>query len=171
MPIDREDEMRSIQYYLSLALPDKEIRIERPPEGEPYDILIDDVDEETEQQGRYLEWQDILLVINCWEDSKAEVRRVTEAIRQYIAQGTLFNSQKKIPVWEWDWDLTTAPDPQVDEPDNFLKVSNLSTKILPAEENLQYVGIINMTARGHRITHNFGGDLLNTVNKESEVEE
>ena len=172
MPVDRIDELRSVQYYMSLSFngADDEIRIEKPEEGEEYRFLIEDVTEESDPQGTYMSNEMIVLNVNAWLDTRTEAIAVKEQMRDLFMRGIKPpGAPSKMPVWEWDWSLSTRPDINTDAPASFMKVMDYESRVLPTEDELQYVVITEMTVRTHRITHHFGGDLLNTVNLDNDT--
>ena len=168
----RQDELFSLQYYASLCFPSKETVIERPEEEDiSYDILIEETETDTIRMNRYWKIDEISYLIFVWGDDRDQLSEDLDALNFFIAQGELFNSQHKIPVWALaDWEATPEPDVDNDIPTSWMTVSDYSSSIIPSEHPGKYIGVVKMTASVKRVIWNFGNPLITQVESETEIE-
>jgi hypothetical protein len=161
------DELRSLQGYLAAEFTSDEIRLERPSEDEPYDMLIEPPQETTDvARGTYMAEVTMPLTIQRWCSSYLDAADVMERLRRVFIIGHGVGSKMRIPVWKYPLPGSPTPpipDPLVDTPDRFLKVDDLSIKIMPAEQQGQHVVICDVRLSGWRITHEFTDQLIETV--------
>lgn len=158
------DELRSLQLYLSLQFTSDEIRLSRPEEDQPYDMLIEPPAEiVATARGTYMTEHTMPLVVqrwcNCYNDALEMTERLVRAFRIGVTPG----ARSRVPVWKWP--LSGTVDPDVDIPDRFLRVGRdgLEARILPAEKIGMFVAICDVVLMGWRITHPYTDQYVETV--------
>lgn len=168
--IAESDELKSLQFYLSLAFPDDEIRRSRPHEDEEYDMLIDaSTGTAFDSRGSYLTETSSSITIQRWCDSHDEALDYAEAIARLIVVGQTPGFIRRVPVWKWNFTLPQVqPEVGTDDPDRFLRVSSCETRVLQSDPPTKYVAICDVQLRGWRITHAFEDQLIEEVDIERE---
>lgn len=163
--ITESDELKSLQFYLSLEFPSDEIRRSRPHEDEQYDMLIDPSAAMTfESRGSYMAETSMSITIQRWCDSFDEAAHYAEGMARLFMIGRTPGNKSRVPVWLWSFELPQVqPEVGTDEPDRFLRVGSCETRILQADKPTSYVAICEVQLRGWRITHTFTDQLIEEV--------
>ena len=168
--INLYDELRSIQAYLSTEFPSLEIRISRPKQDEDYDMLIEPpLEIIDDSRGTYMSDVTMPLTIQRWCDSYGEAVTAAEDLRRVFILGVGQGDKRRVPIWKfanYDQPLShpDTPDITVDAPDRFLKVADLSTKIMQTEKVGEFVVIVDLKLQGWRISWTRAVDTIDTVN-------
>lgn len=162
------DEARSIQLYLSLVFPDDEIRRSKPHEDEAYDMLLDFSSEQAfEARGTYMADSTLPITVQRWCEDHDEALETVETMQRLFRKGLegYWGERSRVPVWDWSEFAGAAPDALLegDEPDRFLRVEDLETRVLPADEPTKYVAVCDLRLRGWRITHTHTDQLINAI--------
>lgn len=168
--ITQSDEIKSLQFYLSLAFPHDEIRRSRPQEDEPYDMLIDtSIGVTSEHRGPYLSETTMMIVVQRWCQSHDQAMQYSEAISQLMMKGIAPGHPRRVPIWQWNFVRPKVqPDISTDDPSRYLRVVNCETRILQADPPTKYVAICEVEFKGWRITHEFTDQLIEEVDIERE---
>lgn len=167
------DELRSLQGYLAQEFTSDEIRLERPQEDEPYDMLIEPpLEIMSEARGTYMADRTIPLTVQRWCTTYLDALDVMERIERVFHTGHGLGDKRRVPVWKYP--LPGAPSPSMPDtaataPDRFLRVEDVSVRILPSEKLGEYIVICDLRLKGWRIIHQHTDQTIDVVNATTDV--
>lgn len=163
------DEIRSIQMYVRQEFTTDKIRIERPQEDVPYDILIEPPAEiMSDARGVYMTDETLPLTIQRWCTTYTIALTSLERLKILFNKGIGMGDKRRIPVWVHPLPGAPSPDvpdPDVDTPDRWLRVEDLSARILPSQTIGEYIVVVDLRLKGWRITHEHTDQLVEVVQK------
>lgn len=177
-----EDELRSLQRFVSLKFTDAEIRWDMPEEGEPYDILIE-IPNSTSTRGSSYHANvahGIVLYGQC--QTMIEAVQMKEGLVRLFEQGipiidtttdpdtvlTATGWPRLIPLWDWPegFDPATDTRPAIRDAKAFLRLrDDVSARIEPQREPREFTVIVEFTARAVRASRELPvAPVITTIN-------